>query len=153
MSGIDERLFQAVRTDDVDAAVAALKSGASANYIHVEEDTTVRDRVPVLYAACKKQNKELVELLLAHGADPNAEYDQSATWGSEHEPCLFGALSPSGPVKHPSAEIVRALLESGADPNVPRVWRENFNNEVFAINRAWGNQELIALLRAYGAGK
>ena len=153
MSGIDERLFRAVQRDDVDAAVEALKRGASANPIHIDEDTTVRDRIPVLYAACKKQNRKLVELLLAHGADPNAEFDQSASWGSEHEPCLFGALSPSGPVKHASVEIVRALLESGADPNIPRVWRENFDNEVFAIDRAWGNQELIALLTKYSAGK
>ncbi len=60
--------------------------------------------VPVLCAACKKQNRKLAELLLAHGADPNAEYDQRAVWGSEREPCLFAALE--------SAEIVRAMLES-----------------------------------------
>ena len=153
MSGIGERLYQAVQRNDFNSALKALESGASANYVHVDEVRVARTSVPVLYEACENQNINLVELLLAHGADPNAEFDQSASWGSEHEPCLFGALSPSGPVKHPSVEIVRALLEGGADPNIPRVWRKNFNNEVFAIDRARGNQELIALLKKYGAGK
>ena len=66
MSGNDERFFQAARPNDVDAAVAALESGASANYVHTYEDAAMRDRIPALHATCKKKNKKLVELLLAH---------------------------------------------------------------------------------------
>ncbi len=154
MSENNERLFRAVQRNDVKAALEALKSGASANYIHIDDkDPKVTDRTPVLYEACKEQNKELVELLLAHGADPNAEYDQSATWGSQHEPCLFAALTPPGLDRQPSTEIVRALLESGADPDIPRVWREERNNEVSTFGRAWGNPALMALLKRYSARK
>mgnify|MGYP001337490785 CR=1 FL=1 len=117
MSRADESLYQAVRRKDVDYALKALKSGASANYVYIDKTPTYTDCFPVLYTACKEKKKELVELLLAHGADPNAEFDQRAVWGSEHEPCLFAALDPH----RPSVDIVRVLLEGGADPNVPRV--------------------------------
>ena len=102
-----------------------------------------------VYEACEQKNKKLVELLLANGADPNAEYDQSASWGSEHEPCLFAALKPP----RASVQILRVLLEGGADPNIPRVWRENYDHEVTALSIAEnsGNRELVALLKEYGA--
>ena len=91
----------------------------------------------------------MIELLLAHGADPNAEYDERADWGSEHEPCLFAALEPD----RPSAQIVRLLLKGGADPNIPRVWREEWNHEVTVLDIAGdrrNRKELIALFRQYG---
>jgi len=150
MSRADEQLYQAVRRNDVESALKALKSGASSNYVHVDKDPTYTDRFPVLYAACQEKNKELVELLIAHRADPNAEFDQRAVWGSEHEPCLFAALK----AERPSVDIVRVLLESGADPNVPRIWREESSHEVSAIYIAGishNGDELIALLRQFGA--
>ncbi|MBQ09947.1 MAG: hypothetical protein CMJ45_00145 [Planctomyces sp.] len=150
MSSADERLYQAVRRKDVDSASKALQNGASANYVHIDKKSTYTDCFPVLYAACQEKNKELVELLLAHGADPNAEFDQSAVWGSEHEPCLFAALNP----QRPSADIVRVLLKGGADPNLPRVWREEWSHEVSATYVAGirrNGEELLALLREYGA--
>lgn len=148
MSQIDEQLYQAVKRNDMDAALEALKSGASAKYMHVDRDPIGRTRIPALFAACKEQNIMLVELLLSHGANPNAEYDDSATYGSKHEPCLFAAL--------PSFEIVKALLESGADPNIPSVWREDRHNERTVIEAAWGDQaaqdnELVLLMKQYGA--
>ena len=42
--------------------------------------------VPVLCAACKKQNRKLAELLLAHGADPNAELLATSTNGTVWDP-------------------------------------------------------------------
>ena len=150
MSINDEQLYQAIRRNDVNSALEAIKSGGSANYVHIDKDPKFTDCFPVLYAACEEKNKELVELLIAHGAEPNAEFDQRAVWGSEHEPCLFAALKSD----RPSADIERLLLEGGADPNVPRVWREEWNHEVTALdiagNRA-NQEELVALLREYGA--
>lgn len=150
MSRVDEQLYQAIRRNDVDSASKALQKGASANYVHIDEDPKYTDCFPVLYAACQEKNKELVELLIAHGADPNAEFDQRAVWGSEHEPCLFAALKS----ERSSAEIVKVLLEGGADPNIPSVWREEWSHEVSAIYVASirrNGEEVIALLRQHGA--
>ena len=150
MSRFDEQLYQAVRRNDVNSASKALKSGASANYVHIDKDPSFTDCFPVLYAACQEKNKELVELLIAHGADPNAEFDRRAVWGSEHEPCLFPTLKS----ERPSVEVVRVLLEGGADPNIPCVWREEWNHEVTALHVAGisrNGEELIALLTQYGA--
>lgn len=142
MSGVDERLYQAVQQNDIRAASEALEDGASANYIHRESDSSVSTDVAVLYVACENKNKDLVDLLLAGGADPNAEYSERAVWGSESRPCLLAAI--------PSIEIVRALLAKGADPNIPSVWREDRNNYRTALQAASGNQELIDLLKQYG---
>ncbi len=139
MSEVDERLYQAVEQNDLSVASEALENGASANYIHREGDSRTYDTCEaVLYVACKMRNKELVELLLAGGADPNAEYSENAVWGNSSIPCLYEAI--------PSIEIVRALLEKGANPNTlvfpyPRT----------ALEAASGNQELIDLLKQYGA--
>ena len=48
MSGIGERLYQAIQRNDVNAALKALKSGASANYAQVDQDRIVKTSVPVL---------------------------------------------------------------------------------------------------------
>ena len=51
----------------------------------------------------------------------------------------------------PHIGIVRALLEKGADPNIPAGWREASNNDTAALQAASGNEELIELLKQYGA--
>ena len=138
----DERLYQAVQQDDVHAALAALEDGASANYVHLEGDSAWTESFPVLYVACEKKNRQLVDLLLAQGADANAKYSLRATWGSASTPCLLASL--------PSIEIVTALLEQGADPSIPG-WLEDNRTPQFALPNAWGNQELNDLLKHYGA--
>lgn len=150
MSTVDEQLYQAVRRDDVESALKALQRGASANYVHIDKESKYTDCFPVLYAACQKKSEKLVELLMAHGADPNAEFDQRAVWGSEHEPCLFAAIKSGCS----SVAIVKPLLEGGADPNIPSVWREEWSHEVSAIYVASirsNGEELIALSRQHGA--
>ncbi len=143
MDEIGKRLFRAVKHNEFDSALDLLGRGASANFVHLESSSNYNTKTPVLYVACQNENVALVELMLAHGADPNAEYDLRAVWGSEHEPCLFAAPT--------NYEITKALLENHADPNIPRIWREDRNNVVSIIARAWSNQEVVSLLREYGA--
>ncbi len=142
MSEVDERLYQAVEQNDLRAASKALEDGASANYIHRESERSVSTCEAVLYVACKMRNKELVELLLAGGADPNADYSEAAVWGNASIPCLYEAI--------PSIEIVRALLEKGANPNT-LVFPYEHSIARTALEAASGNQELIDLLKQYGA--
>ena len=149
MSDVDEQLYQAVERGDVRAASEALGSGASANYIHLRADEdkhfgTMTYRTPVLYVACESKNEEMVDLLLAAGADPNGKHDENAWFGPRDKPCLHAAI--------PSVTIVRALLEKGADPNV-RVWYgEECARETALLDEVHqGHRELIALLKEHGA--
>ncbi len=62
---------------------------------------------PIHYAAATTGNAELVNLLLDHGADPNARDVHFK------RPAMFEAITA---YKQP-LETVRALLDAGADPN------------------------------------
>jgi ankyrin repeat protein len=108
--GLDERLFVAVEKGDVESARAALAGGADARYVREESGDAFRVQTPVLYLACAKKNRGLVELLLAHGADPDACFMDDESW-HQKDTCLRAAM--------PSLEIVTLLLERGADPNQP----------------------------------
>ncbi|MDT4969591.1 MAG: hypothetical protein QOJ64_4328 [Acidobacteriota bacterium] len=108
--------------------------------MHHESDENSYSDTAVLYVACQKKNKDLVDFLLAAGADPNADYSLRAVWGNESTPCLLAAV--------PAIEIVKALLQKGADPNIPD-WVEGHPRSV--VGFASGTQELIDLLKQDGA--
>jgi hypothetical protein len=143
MSSVDEQLYEAVLRDDLLAARGALNLGACASYVHTDEKQWVRVETAVLFIACEKKNAEMVNLLLAHGANPNGERYEHAVWGSERDPCVFAAI--------PSEDIVKELLEKGADPNVPRASREDCHTEETALQAVQGNPELLRLLKQHGA--
>jgi len=87
--------------------------------------------------------RELVALLLASGADPNAELYAAMIAGSEWDTCLIAAF--------PSVEVARLLLEHGADPNASRGRREDCNQETYPLDAAAGNSALVDLLVQFGA--
>jgi ankyrin repeat protein len=150
---VNRELFEAVSGGDVPAAERALLNGASARYVHVDDGPGCHCNTPVLYVACQRHDRSAVELLLAHGADPNVAEQERAAWGSHSDPCLIAAF--------PSADIVRLLLQKGANPNVCQEWREDCNNESSALQIAIGHarseeagnayQEIVALLTQHGA--
>lgn len=79
----------------------------------LHQDTGARDVLnyqnslgeTALFLAVKSKSKELVELLLQHGADPNVQ--KFTDEAPIHRACLLGL-----------EDIVRALLDSGADPTL-----------------------------------
>ncbi len=139
-----ERLFDAVEAGDVEAARSALSSGADARYVRVESGDSFRDETPVLFVACAKKSRALVELLLAHGADPNACRTKDDSW-HERDTCLRAAM--------PSVEVVTLLLEKGADPNRPSESGESARTSTHALQDAAGDAELTSLLKRHGADR
>lgn len=88
-----------------------------------------------LYIAVEKNNLEIVELLLAAGADPNLP--------SQGFPPLFLAIEKNHP------KIVQVLLEAGADSSLPS------QSGTFPLHKALAeeipNPEIIQLLLSAGA--
>ena len=147
MSGaedLNERLFGAVQAGNSEAARGALADGADAAYVKHERGDGFSTEMPVLFVACVQKSRELVELLLAHGADPNACRKDDESW-HEKETCLRAAM--------PSLEVVALLLEKGADPNQPSESGESARIPTHALDDAGQNAELTALLVRHGADR
>jgi hypothetical protein len=126
MAGPDMALFDAIQRNDASACLAAIEAGADVDAR--EARSPVFDyATPLLEAA---GSPELVRLLLARGADPNAR--SGSNWTALMRACNAGCL-----------ESARQLLDAGADPSV-------LNNEGYsAYGRTPGNNlELLALLQA-----
>lgn len=139
---LNERLFAAVESGDLESARAALAGGADARYAREESGSSFRKETPVIFLACSKQNPALVELLLDHGADPDACQKDDDSW-HQKDTCLRAAM--------PSLEIVTLLLERGADPNQPSESGESCRTPTHSLKDAEENAELTALLKRYGA--
>ena len=88
---------EALINGDTESLKALLDLGASDFF---------NDRSP-LPAACASGKPELLELMLAYGADPNSS---SVTKKSPFAICIFGGASP---------EMVQMMLDYGADLNLP----------------------------------
>lgn len=139
---LDERLFAAAEAGDLAAARAALAGGARATYARERGDGTFREVTPVLFVACARKDRELVALLLDHGADPDACRTDDDSW-HQRDTCLRAAM--------PCLEIVALLLERGADPNQPSEAGESCRMPTHALTDAGGDTELTALLKRHGA--
>jgi ankyrin repeat protein len=102
-----------------------------------------------LYVAVKRQDLEVVRVLISHGANPKAEISS-----------IFSPLAPqarkmtlgySATVLHIAVEkddlaIAEALLEAGADPNRG----DEKGKTPFEMALETGNKEMIILLRKAG---
>lgn len=97
-------LLQAIENDDVQKVRQLLTSEVDLNF---EDD----DGDFPLYVASWRGNKEIVELLLANGADVNYEADAY----------FYTALMVASGAGH--ADIVRLLLKHGANVNAEDDWQ------------------------------
>jgi ankyrin repeat protein len=128
----------------------AVTAGGAAGYPEIARmlldkgaDVTIGDhcgRTALLLAAAKDQ-KDIVEMILAKGADVNAKSDFSLDVGIEdetalHEACLLGRAA--------AAEV---LIAHGADVNA-----KNKNGKTpMDYAKSQGHEEVIELLRKHGA--
>ncbi len=130
--GVLRCLVENADKDDVKSAVNTVDS---------------RERTP-LFIAVKKERKDLVELLLDSGANPNVagngELYDILTAGLVYESTLpvFGAISTG------NTEILKLLLERGANPNTV----EPFSFLTPLAQAVAGRKKsLVSLLIKYGA--
>ncbi len=125
-SHCDPLLFQALRRGDNAMVESLLRQGTPAN-LRGENGTTA------LLLAARYRNTDCVELLIEHGADPNAANDDGAT------PLHWGAGS---------MEIVRLLIEKWADPNA----RSKLGNTPLISAAGYpGSSQVVKLLLERGA--
>ncbi|TPP66477.1 Poly (ADP-ribose) polymerase [Fasciola gigantica] len=97
-------IFDACRSGDVALVKKLLNSGISVNIT----DTSGRKSTPLHFAAGYGR-REVVELLLEHGADVAARDDGGLV--PLHNACSFGHL-----------EVVHIMLAAGSDPNARDCW-------------------------------
>ncbi|TGO12271.1 hypothetical protein BTUL_0091g00150 [Botrytis tulipae] len=90
-------------------------------------------RPPLLFGV-DSLNKEICELLLKHGADPNWKA------GSDHAPILTRAVQRGGNV-----ELVKLLLDNGADINEVDESSE-LKNSVISTAAEFGSTDVVKLL-------
>lgn len=74
MAPANRALFDAVLRGDIKAAAVHLADGADPSYqSNAVSERNQGEYMSVLYISCMNGNVGLVELLLAHGADPNSQ--------------------------------------------------------------------------------
>ena len=139
--------YEIIRSGDVDGLRAELEGGLSADSYSLDSSSVSERSTPLLFVACNFMNRDMVELLLQSGANPNRKAESRDFGGSESEPCLMAAIASK------DIEIVRMMLEKGADPNIQTRWTEETRNYVHALTLAnsVGAPKIHALLVQYGA--
>jgi len=121
-------LALAVFFGHADTAAAILEAGADVN-LQARESM----RIAALHSAVAVRRLDLVTLLLAHGADPDAR--------------AAGGLTPlHSAASGGQADLVRALIDRGADVNAA----DEIGRTPLALALEKGNQDATALLRERG---
>jgi ankyrin repeat protein len=129
---------------------------------------------PLTLALLSYHHKEMIELLLTHGADPNAyvhigvtplqraierdlPYDVELLLANGADPDainLSGFTAAGWAVMHGQTRILEMLLDAGADPNA-KIWGKTLmyyaeNSFHSFYGETSSNEKAIALLRAHG---
>jgi ankyrin repeat protein len=124
-------LHFAAFSGNVEAALVLLQHGASVN-----DNGQRADGIGPLAVACIKKHSQLVDVLLEHGADPNAMDAENMT------PLMHA-------VRHQSLDVVDYLIKHGADVNT-YVGLE-CKLPVLYYAAASGNTQIVAALLRSGA--
>jgi ankyrin repeat protein len=125
---LDMFLLGAIEMGESISAQFFLTAGADVNR------AAWKDKKTLLQLASEEGNREIVELLLKHGADINQADDEGRT-------ALFKVVNKG------YRDIVKLLLDHGADVNKARIYGETPLHEP----AAQGNNDIVELLLKAGA--
>ena len=128
-TSLDEQLAKAIADDDLSEMVSLLEAGADAN-------AQYKPGRPVLFLAALQGNAEAARLLIANGADVDAETVDGA---------ILASVAWEG-----QREIVEILLDSGADVNATGGKGANKLTSVFTATLA-EDSEMVKLLIEHDA--
>ena len=107
-----------------------LEAGADPRWPEYGSDKGASLRI----AVSKPNNRAMVELLLAHGANPSERWDH---WGALVTPLHLAALSGQ-------AAAARLLLDAGADPTI----RDSMHDsDALGWAEFFGRQEIVTMLK------
>ena len=134
---------------------------------------TVHGETPLTLALLSFHHKEMLELLLTHGADPNAfnqgtplqraierdiPYDVELLLANGADPDLGSWSAVHMAIMHGRTKILEILLDYGANPNTidgaghtPMYYAENGYRSYYGESSS--NERAIEILRAHGGHK
>lgn len=124
---LDKELHEAIEMQDLPAAETLLNQGANPNA------TDPMWYMPALQAAARRDNVELVQLLLDRGARIDAE-------GGHHGSALLGAA------QYGKLEIVELLIAAGADVDIHGQY-----GTALAVAKDKGFADVVQVLQNVGA--
>ncbi len=130
---LDEQLLQAVKDGNVEEVKSLLDRGADVDAQHSGDPSNEQGCTALYYASCSG-SKEIVELLLQRGADPNIQSRR-------------GRNTLSNTIKNNSQDIAQAivqlLIKYGADVTI--------DQKILHIAAHYANAETVELLIEAGA--
>ncbi len=135
-------LMMLARTNNLEAALVLLEAGADANVVE-----QWRGQTALMWAAAQQQPR-MVDLLLRHGADPNAqstpnEWDRQVTAEPRIKVLPVGGLTPLlYAAREGCSECVARLIEGGAE--VDKTDPEGVTPLLMAtLNAKWDSARLL----------
>ncbi|HMV41400.1 MAG TPA: ankyrin repeat domain-containing protein [Leptospiraceae bacterium] len=137
-----EDLLEACVKGNIKSARHHLENGASVNARANSGRTP--GRTPIMWAAARGK-KELVKLLIDHGAEVNAKDDWKGNMTKPDGTEGWTALLFAADSDH--EEVVKILIEKGADVNI----KTKSGITALGLAHLWKNEEMIKMLKQAGA--
>ncbi len=134
---MDNELFTACSEGNIEYMRDYLINGGDPNYVFNNE-------VPILFYAVSDNQREIINLLLEHGANINLQdqFGQTALFLIV-DGCIDGMIQSGEEIENDSIETINFILSKGADPNLP----DNNGLTALGVAEHYNYQPIIELLR------
>lgn len=124
-------LVWAARNLDRETLMSALERGADVNFVDSLADTALR-RATISFSEAPERAREIVEILLGQGADPNF--------------CPIGKPAIFDVIEGGNVELAKIFVNHGADPSI-----EWYGESAFKYAMMRRQNEIVELFRSMGA--